>query len=89
MSESFQITATRKDGADADRRIDALQLADGRIFPIDRIIAAIRAGDRFWTFVYGVRVGIRIDQHPVTRRDFLRTEGDGFPPNNLLRLPNC
>lgn len=87
---TFQIVATRKDGPDYDRRIDAIQLADGRIFPLDSIISAHDAGDRFWTITgNGLRADAFPMTHPVTRRRYMTTSRDGITPNNLLHLPNC
>ena len=86
----YQIIKTRKDGPDADRRIDAVMLADGSIYEVDRIIAAIKAGDRFWTHVYpGPSVWVYIQRHRITQREYLTTSPDGLGVNNLLNLPDC
>lgn len=89
MPDTYQIVATRKDGPDPDHRIDAMQLADGRIFAIDRLITAWNAGDRFFTLVYGLRATVYCLTHPRTRRPYFTTSPDGRLPNNLLSLPNC
>ena len=86
---TFRITHTRKDGADADRRIDAV-MVEGRVYPIDDIINWIRRREHsFYVQVWGRTVNVLAQIHPTSRRWFLTTEGDGFPPNNLLSLPPC
>jgi hypothetical protein len=86
----YQITCTTKDGPDNDRRIDAL---GGPKFPttaIDKVIALIEAKThRFWTTADGKSVWIEVQTRKATGAKFLTTEGDGYPPNNLLKLPDC
>lgn len=85
----YQITHTRKDGRDIDRRIDAVMIA-GSIFTIDQIIKWILdRTHRFWVSVNGRMVWVEVRRHNPSGRLFLTTEGDGFPPNNLLNLPSC
>lgn len=85
----YQITHTRKDGADADRRIDGVKIAD-EYFPIDTIINWIlRREHSFYVSVYGRTVDVIVRVHPTSNRYYLTTESDGFPPNNLLNLPGC
>ncbi len=84
-----RITHSRKDGADTDRRLDGFQIGND-YFPIDRIISWIRKGEhRFWVSANGQSVWVEVRQHSQSGRHFLTTEGDGFPPNNLLNLPDC
>ena len=86
----FKIVRTRKDGADVDRRIDAVMLANGSIYDVDRIIAAIKAGDRFWTFVApGPSAWVYVQRHWLTKREYITTSADGLGINNLLKLPDC
>ncbi|MCO4092865.1 MAG: DUF3892 domain-containing protein [Sphingorhabdus sp.] len=90
---TYQITCIRRDGRDADRRIDRL----GGIRPdgggwndtIDAVIQSIETGHRFWTTALGKAVWVEVRRHPVSGRKYLATENDGFPPNNLLSLPEC
>ena len=92
-----QITCTTKDGPDPDYRIDKIGGATGAKgtngpwrLTIDQAIAGMRSGA--WTFfvnVHGREVDVLIKRHPKSGRDYLTTEADGFPPNNLLRLPDC
>ena len=91
----YQVTCIRRDGADADRRIDRL----GGLQPdgtsrwndtIDNVISHIRSGaHRFWTTAGGKPVWVVVRQHPTSYRYYLATENDGYPPNNLLSLPEC
>lgn len=85
----LQITRTRKDGADADRRIDAVQIFL-TIYPIDTVIQWINTRlHSCYVVAQGRRVEVITRQHPASRRWYLTTEADGFPPNNLLSLPDC
>lgn len=84
----YQITHSRKDGPDADHRIDAVMI-EGRIYTIDDVIAWIeKYGHRFYTYVNGMTAWV----HVVRRfgsKAFITTSQDGYGPNNLLNLPNC
>jgi hypothetical protein len=84
----YQVTCITPDGSDADRRIDRLggpQFND----TIDNVIRFINSGaHRFYTSVAGRSVWIVVRKH-ATGREYLTTEGDAFPPNNLLNLPTC
>ena len=85
----YRITHSRKDSADADRRLDGF-LIDGRYFTIDEVISWILNREhRFWVSVQGRSVWVEVRQHSQSGRNFLTTEGDGFPPSNLLSLPDC
>lgn len=85
----YRVTCIRRDGTDQDRRIDAL---GGPEFhdTIDNVIRFIQAGThRFWTSVNGASVWIVVRRHPTSGLLYLATENDGYPPNNLLSLPEC
>lgn len=87
----FQIIRTRKDGPDQDRRIDAIQLADGRILDLNTAISWIEQfGHRFWT-IHGLSsVWVFLRQRGgILSVKYLTTEADGYPYNNLLQLPDC
>lgn len=85
----YQVTCIRRDGSDMDRRIDRLGGSDWND-SIDNVIDWIQSGaHRFWTSVNGVSVWSEVRQHPVSRRLYLATQSDGYPPNNLLSLPEC
>lgn len=90
----YQVTCVTPDGNDADRRIDSLgginsATGDRWYDTIDNVIAAITNGHTFWVSVGGWRVNVIVRYHPHSLRPYLTTEGDGFPPNNLLNLPHC
>lgn len=91
----YRVDCIRRDGPDRDYRIDALggPKPDGTGLwkdTIDRVIGFIERGEhRFWTSVGGESVWIRVRTHPTSGRKYLATENDGFPPNNLLSLPEC
>ena len=87
MSE-FVVVATRKDGPDHDRRIDALKLNNGLIYSEDQIIRAYDLGDRFTTKVTGFPVVEVVPAHRGLGR-YLKTQPDNLLGNNLLHLPNC
>lgn len=85
----YQVTCHRPDNADLDRRIQGLG-GPGWYDTIDNIIGFIqRKEHRFWVTVNGVSVWVIVKQHPTSYRYYLTTEADGYPPNNLLRLPHC
>lgn len=82
------------DNYDLDRRIQGLGSYGPGGTPywhaIDEIIAMIRLGDRFFINVQGVQTLVVVRQHHGPYgRDYLTTIADGFPPNNILRLPVC
>jgi hypothetical protein len=91
----YRVACIRRDGADQDRRIDRLggPKPDGTgpwNDTIDNIIAFIENGThRFWTLEGAQSAWIRVRKHPVSGRKYLATENDGYPPNNLLSLPEC
>ena len=82
----YRITAICPDDADVDRRIDGLMI-EGTVWPIDKVIHWIRSGTHsFWVQVAERRVRVIVARHLLSGIHFLTTEGDGFPPNNLLAL---
>ncbi len=84
----YQITAIRPDGHDVDRRIDAVQV-ESKLYDIDRVIGWIQSEEhRFWVRAEGRSVWVIVGRHAHSGRYYLTTEGDGFPPNNLLSLPH-
>lgn len=94
MPDLVRVSCHVPDNADADRRIQGIGGVNPNgsnwYLPIDNAIQAIR--DRKWDFyveVGGRRVAVIVEQHAQSKRFYLTTEGDGFPPNNLLRLPRC
>jgi len=85
---TYQVTCTKKDGADADRRIDAFA-GPGWRGTIDEVISWMDQGHKFWTTADGKSVWCKLGVHPTTHRRFVTTEGDSFPPNNLLKFRDC
>lgn len=89
----YQVQCIKRDGADADRRIDGIGgVAGGKrwYLPVDEAIRWIEQGKgRFYVTAFGRWVWVIVKIHPTSGRKYLTTEGDGFPPNNLLNLPNC
>lgn len=93
---SYRIDCTVKDGPDLDRRIDRVggwengTAPNGSwCIPLDDAIALYDQGYRFHVVVNGYRVDVFPLRHPISGRRYLTTEADGYPPNNLLRLPDC
>lgn len=91
--DSYYVTCTKKDGADVDRRIDGIGGSSGGrnwYLDIDEAIRQIESKTSgFYTSVNGKSVWIIVKEHSGSRRKYLTTEGDNFPPNNLLNLRNC
>jgi hypothetical protein len=95
----YRVTCHTPDNADADRRIQGLggvgPIGHGIAPPprwwhdIDTIFGMIWDGDRLYVSVAGQNVDVVVRRHPHSRLYFLTTEGDDFPPNNLLKLPLC
>ena len=84
---NYDITATRKDGPDPDYRIDAFKV-DGSWYTINQMLNFIDNGNLFFVNVWGRPVRVVDKQHPRSGRRYLTTAADGFPPNNLLNLPD-
>jgi len=84
----LRITCITRDGSDQDRRIDAVG-GDGFYHTIEQAIAYIKnSTHRYWTHVQGKSVWVVVARRP-NGVEYLKTEDDGFPPNNLLSLPEC
>lgn len=88
---TYRVDCHTPDNADLDRRIQGL--GGGHPFrwwhPIDTIIGMIDVGHVFYVVVDGKVVLVTVKRHPISGRRYLTTEPDGYPPNNLLRLPRC
>ena len=84
----YYATCHTPDNNDSDRRIQGLGGSFGW-FTIDAIIHMIDVGHVFYTHPpIGISKKIITRTHANGRR-YLTTEGDGFPPNNILNLPIC
>ncbi|WP_324748811.1 DUF3892 domain-containing protein [Sphingomonas sp. LY54] len=85
----LQVTCHTPDNNDMDRRIQGLGGAWGWK-GIDTLIDEIQRGtNRYWTTAHGRSVWVVAQRHPQSARLYLTTEGDGYPPNNLLSLSRC
>ncbi len=85
---TYYATCHSPDNSDTDRRIQGLGGA-GWWWSIDTIIYMIDSGHVFYTSPpIGTGKKIVTRTHANGRR-YLTTEGDGFPPNNILNLPKC
>jgi hypothetical protein len=75
------------DNADLDRRMQGI---GGNVWykTVDEVLRCIDNGDTFNVTVSSRTVRVIPGRHASGRR-YITTEGDGFPPNNLLRLPRC
>ena len=84
---AYVVVATRKDGPDYDRRIDALKINNGYIYSQDQIISAYDSGARFIAQVPGYPVVEVVPAYRGLTR-YLKTQPDNLLGNNLLHLPN-
>lgn len=94
MSDMVRVQCHVPDNADADRRMQGIggvnPTGSNWYLTIDDAIRDIL--DQKWDFyveVHGRRVRVVVEKQPRSGRLYLTTEGDGFPPNNLLSLPRC
>jgi hypothetical protein len=88
---SRQVTCHKPDNNDADRRIQGIGGTSngGWYRKIDDAIRDVEADSRaYYVSVRGRSVWVIVGRH-ANGRKYLTTEGDGFPPNNLLNLPRC
>ncbi len=83
------VTHIRRDGADADRRIDMLSGPGWGPLSIDTVISDINAGRHtyFVTAHSFYDAEIEVLRHPTSGRYLLRTKPDGLYDNNLYALP--
>lgn len=84
----YRVTCVRRDGPDADSRIDRL---GGPAFndTIDNVIAAIDVGHTFYVMDGIRRADVYVRTHSTSGRRYLTTDPDGWRENNLLSLPEC
>lgn len=97
MAENVQVSCIRKRGDhyNPHERIEGLGGIHGGVrwyMPENDIIAELKKPDpprrwNFYTEVNGVRARVVVAQH--NGRDYLKTEPDKYPANNLLHLPEC
>lgn len=97
MAESIQVACIRKRGGhyNPHERIEGLGGIHGGkrwYLPESDIIVELKKPDltRRWNFyvtVNGKSVWVIVANH--LGRDYLKTQADGYAPNNLLSLPEC
>jgi hypothetical protein len=61
--------------------------AGGWQISVSAAIAEIRKGNGFYVVVGGKQVDVIIAEH--LGHPYIKTQADGFQPNNLLALPAC
>jgi len=84
----LRITCITRDGSDADRRIDAVGGADF-YHKIEHAISFINGGHhQYWVHVGGQSVWVEV-AYRSNGVAYLKTENDGYEPNNLLSLQEC
>jgi len=85
---TLQIKWIVPDGSDTDRRIDAIGGDNKFCDRLDQAIYNIERGiNSYWVSVNGKIVWVVVAQR-ANGRKYLKTEADGYEPNNLLSLPH-
>jgi hypothetical protein len=86
----YQVTCINKRGShyDAHERIEFIGQQSAWKLSEDSAIRRIEGGsDSFYTFVNGRQAEVVVAIH--NGRKYLKTDADGYSPNNLLALPEC
>jgi hypothetical protein len=93
MPTNVQVKCIRKRGDhyNPHERIEGLG-GDGWYWPEEAIIAEIEKPEysrqwNFFTYVGGKWAWVIVATH--SSRKYLKTDADGYAPNNLLSLPEC
>jgi Protein of unknown function (DUF3892) len=81
-----EISCIIPDSNDPDARIDGVGGLDWTKDE-DTVIAEIEGGAKYFVNVDGKEVEVEVAE--LNGRKFLKTEADGYTPNNLLSLPTC
>lgn len=84
---TYTVNCHVPDNADSDRRMQGIG-GPGWYKTVDQVLSAIDSGDSFTVTVGGKTVKVTPGKHASGKR-YITTEGDGFPPNNLLKLSRC
>jgi hypothetical protein len=84
---TYYVNCHVPDNADLDRRIQGIGGVSWYM-TVDQVLYAIDQGEIFIVNYPTKPVKVIPGKHASGRR-YITTEGDGFPPNNLLRLPRC
>jgi hypothetical protein len=91
MATEYRVDCSKKDGPDADRRIDGIGGTSngGWFLWSQQAIDGIKSGQwAFYTFVNSYRANVLVRRH-WSGQEYLTTSSDGYQPNNLLALPSC
>jgi len=86
----YQVTCVNKRGShyNPHERIEYIGQQGNWKIPEDSAIRRIESGqDSFYTFVNGRQAEVIVATH--NGRKYLKTDADGYSPNNLLALPEC
>lgn len=86
----FQVTCINKRGShyNPHERIQNIGQQNNWTLSEDLAIRKIESGtDSFYVDVNGREVNVIVAVH--NGRKYLKTEADGYAPNNLLNLPEC
>lgn len=91
MTTYYRADCHTPDNLDTDRRIQGLGGTVPQVwwYGIDTIIRMIGEGEVFYTLVNGDVAIIVVAKHPTSGRQYLKTQPDSYPYNNLLHLPHC
>jgi hypothetical protein len=81
-----EISCIIPDSSDPDGRTDGVGGLDWTKDE-DTVIAEIEGGAKYFVNVDGKEVEVEVAE--LNGRKFLKTEADGYTPNNLLSLPTC
>jgi hypothetical protein len=84
----YTVTCHVPDNSDADRRMQGIG-GPGWYKTVDEVLRCLAERDTFNVTVNYRTVRVIPGKHNHTSRPYITTEGDGFPPNNLLNLPRC
>ena len=91
--ERLRVICIVPDGRDPDRRIDSIGVVIGgggewKLMPLDEAINCIKTDTlSFFVKTEDRSVDVEIACHEGT--EYLRTHGDSWEENNLLKLPRC
>ena len=87
----FQVTCINKRGGhyNPHERIESIGNEHGnwKISEESAIRRIKSSGESFYTLVNGRQAEIVVAVH--NGREYLKTDADGYAPNNLLNLPEC
>lgn len=92
MTTRHQVLCIKPDGSDPDQRIDGIGglNADKTRWYLKEDDAIAGIENRTWEFYVTVNYReVKVIVAQNNGRKYLKTETDGYKPNNLLSLPRC